>query len=189
MTTEEDAEKRPKPAGRRRKVARSPTPPSAEEFLEKRAVRVLVKLNGKQQTTSKLVTCDFNLDYDDFCEFFHPVLYRKAGAIYDPMAYKNLKLKYAFVTQARLGNIGKQPMLETEYTDLDEEHDYEALQLDLQQKARNAKSETQLVLYATIVTESASASPKSTPEQPVGANLNDGESNRNQVLFPFLIFC
>jgi len=189
MTTEEDNDiddepAAPKASMKRRKATRSPTPPSAEEFLEITAVRVLLKVNGKPEKTSKMVNCDFNLDYVEFTKFFHPVLYRKAREVYDPMGSQGIKIKYTFATQARLTNIGKAPLLDTEYTDLDEEHNYEALQNILQKKARNTKSDAQLVFHATIVT---SISPKSPPTKPINADLNDGESSRNQVPFPSLM--
>jgi len=182
MTTGDDCEAFDEPPASksrkgRPKVTRSPTP---EEFLPTRTVRVFLKVNGKPVKGSKVIKCNFNIEFDEFTDFVHPLLYKKANVEYNPMGFKELTLKYGFFPQARLTKLAREPFLEQEFNDLDDENDYESLQSDL----AYVKREMVMVYQAAIVTPDAS--PRTAQVQPIDANVNE-ESNRNEVSFPFFI--
>ena len=94
----------PKPHINRCQNQRPSISSSSEDYFPKLPVRLSIKFNGKQLPNVKMATLDFNLDYKDFSDALYPLLYQKAGEVYDPMGFKcsNLKLKYALAYKSPL---------------------------------------------------------------------------------------
>jgi len=121
-----------------------------------------------------MATLDFNLDYKEFGNVLYPLLYQKAGEVYDPMGFErtNLKLKYAWLTKARLANVSQKPLQQNDYLDLDDASDYIALQLDLQTKfSKRTGLDSSLQFHATLVT--GPTSPRTQLTQPNEDDLGD----------------
>jgi hypothetical protein len=134
---------------------------------------------------------DFNLDYKDFGDVLYPMLYQKAGEVYDPMGFErtNLKLKYAWLTKARLANVSQKPLQQNDYLDLDDASDYTALQLDLQTKhSQRTGLDCSLQFHATLVM--GGISPRTQQTQPKeddlgGASDSELPGGRNVSLQVF----
>ena len=126
-----------------------------------------------------MATLDFNLDYQNFGDVLYPLLYQKAGEVYDPMGFErtNLKLKYAWLTKARLANVSQKPLQQSDYLDLDDASDYTSLQLDLRLKCsqRTGLDGNALQFHATLVM--GSTSPRTQVTQPKEDDLGDASDS------------
>lgn len=125
-----------------------------------------------------MATLDFNLEYKDFGDVLYPLLYQKAGEVYDPMGFErtNLKLKYAWLTKARLANVSQKPLQQNDYLDLDDASDYTALQLDLQTKfSQRTGLDSSLQFHATLIM--GPTSPRTQPTQPKEDDLGDASDS------------
>ena len=80
-----------------------------------------------------MIKVNFNDTYDNFYQAIIPKLYSKTGEAYDPMTFdqKLVTLKYALITNTHAISLSKKPLQLHEYCDLDDDSDYEALQLKM----------------------------------------------------------
>jgi hypothetical protein len=138
-------------------VPRSPTPP--DDVLPKIPTRLIVKCSGTTMQTTKLVSLDFNEDFDQFNYTVLPIIHAKAGEKYDPVDFdpKYLKLKYTIVLNTRVAVLSKKPLLPNEYYDLDDNSDYDALRdeirIILSSQARGSAEHLQkhtIMIHATL---------------------------------------
>jgi hypothetical protein len=142
---------------------RSPTPP--DDFLPKISTRLTVKCSGTTMQTTKIVSLDFNLDYDEFNEILLPLIHAKAGETYDPMNFDpaSLSLKYSIIPTARITTLSKKPLLLSDYCDFDDDLDYGVLQDEIRNLlSRGCRSsdhlgKNTLTMHATLIKSSDSS--------------------------------
>ena len=87
--------------------------------------------------TVKVICLNFNLNYEQFSAIVLPLIHAKARQMQNPANFdpENLSLKYVFIPNCRLSALSDKPLALDEYCDLDDESDYDALQLEIRRLA------------------------------------------------------
>jgi hypothetical protein len=142
---------------------RSPTPP--DDFLPKISTRLTVKCSGTTMQTTKIVSLDFNLDFDEFNEILLPLIHAKAGETYDPINFNpaSLSLKYSIIPTARITTLSKKPLHLSDYCDLDDDLDYNVLQGEIKnllsqgRRSSDHLGKNTLTMHATLIKSSDSS--------------------------------
>jgi hypothetical protein len=141
---------------------RSPTP---ENYIARIPTRLTVKCSGTLVQTTKMVSMDFNLSYNDFNDFILPLIHNKAKERYDPLDFDpaSLSLKYSIIPTTRVGTLSKKPLQLGDYCDFDDESDYIVLQDEIKnllsqgRKSEQTLGKNTLILHATLIKSSDNA--------------------------------
>ena len=92
------------------------------------AARVFIKKNKKPLATSKNAKLDLNKDYMIFKHDLMELVCKKLDVIFDPFEQSNIKFLCAWRTVVSVNSTIKKSLGPSEYSDLDDEGDYEAIQ-------------------------------------------------------------
>jgi hypothetical protein len=87
--------------------------------------------------TPKNGSLNINVDYNTFKAKVLSLVYSKLGIVANPYAQDEVTFKYAWVPKARITAANRKPLALSDYADLDDEGDYDALQLEIRNS--NAK--------------------------------------------------
>ena len=158
----------PSSSHRQTPVGHSPTParsPSPDEFLPKVACCVTVRKNGRSVGSPKQFQLDVNVEYDMFKHKLYDTIHKKAAIEYDAFGFhENISLKYAWTQKKRVmaNNPKQKPLSANEFTDLDDESDYDALQQEVRATSHRRKSgetidDMVLSIHASVVLESTAS--------------------------------
>jgi len=165
-----------------------------DQCLPTISVRIIINCNGMQVPSAKMIKVNFNDTYDNFYQAIIPKLYSKTGEAYDLMTFdrKLVTLKYALITNTRAISLSKKPLQLHEYCDLNDDSDYEALQLKMRRlhevsqnqrrRSNDGLNNRSLQFHATLV--------KPNRGQLSESNSSGGSNGRTtNVSFMLWTFC
>ena len=154
--------------------------------LPKASPRISVKKNKKSLPTPKTTSLDLNQPYLEFKERLIQLVFVKLGLQLDPFDEPDIKFYQAWKTKTRVtGN--KKGFSLNDYCDLDDEDDYEGLQLDIQCSAtqKNGIEKMVLLILAFITIEEANIAGRGNQEFLDELESDSGiiEPSKRKVLF------
>lgn len=117
------------------------------------AARVFIKKNKKSISTPKNAKLDPNKNYMVFKHDLVELVCKKLDIIFDPFEQPNIKFLCAWRTVASVNSTTKKPLSPNEYSDLDDEGDYEAIQQLIESSevsSKNGAAKMILLISATI---------------------------------------
>jgi hypothetical protein len=117
------------------------------------AARVFIKKNKKSLATPKNAKLDPNKDYVIFKHDLVELVCKKLDILFDPFEQPNIKFLCAWRTVASVNSTTKKPLSPSEYSDLDDEGDYEAIQQLIESSevsSKNGAAKMILLISAAI---------------------------------------